>query len=179
MLSAVKIFGDFPDASGSTRSSISGSVAPSTTNHSTCTYCHWPGHLAGHCETPHYICSEKKSGYCRIPAFHCSFNHDMPDTCPYGGRRKHASHTYRTQGRTARYLSLSERATEYEHVAEGCNDTCKGHYSRAARRTRATIEHVVEQVGRSTTEPDHEITYVPHTPTPNYVPTDDKGNDEL
>ena len=94
--------------SGSTCSSTSSSIAPLTTNRPTCTYCHWPGHLARHCDTPHYICSEKKSGYCRIPAFHRSFNHDMPDTCPYGGRRKHTSHTYCTQGRTARYLSLSE-----------------------------------------------------------------------
>jgi hypothetical protein len=95
-------------SSGSTCSSTSGSIAPLTTNCPTCTYCHWPGHLARHCDTPHYICSEKKSGYCRVPAFHRSFNHDMPDTCPYGGRRKHTSHTYCTQGRTARYLSLSE-----------------------------------------------------------------------
>ena len=116
-------------SSGSTRSNTSGSIAPVTTNHATCMYCHWPGHLAGHCDTPHYICSEKKSGYCRVPTYHRSFNHDMPNTCPYGGRRKHAAHTYRTQGRTARYLSLSERAAEYEHIVEGCDDTCKGHYS--------------------------------------------------
>ena len=105
----------------------------------------------------------------------------MPNTCPYGGRRKHAAHTYRTQGRTARYLSLLERAVEYEHVSEGCDDSYKGHYSRAARRTRAAIERVVEQIDRTTTqtEPDHNPPYVPRTPTPDYVPADDKGNDEL
>ena len=154
---------------------------PPTTSRTTCLYCHWPGHLAGHCDTPHYICSEKRSGYCRVPPFHRSFNRDMPNTCPYGGRRKHASHTYRTQGRTARYLSLAERAIEYEHVSKGCDDTCKGHYSRAARRTRAAIERVVDQIGRSTiqAEPAHEAPYVPCTPTPDYVPADNEGNDEL
>ena len=96
----------------SSRSSSGGSIAPPVTGRVTCVYCHWPGHLSGHCNTPHYICSEKGSGYCHVPAFHRSFNHNMPNTCPYGGRRKHASHTYRTQGRTARYLSLSERAIE-------------------------------------------------------------------
>jgi hypothetical protein len=105
----------------------------------------------------------------------------MPNTCPYGGRHKHASHTYRTQGRMARYLSLTERAVEYEHVSEGCDDTCKGHYSRAARRTRAAIERVVDQIGRSTTQTDPvcEAPYVPRTPTPDYVPADNEGNDEL
>ena len=168
-------------SSGSSYSSTGGSIAPLTTGHTTCTYCHWPGHLAGHCDTLHYICSEKKSGYCRVPAFHRNFNHDMPNACPYGGRRKHASHTYRTRGRTARYLSLSEQVIEYEHVAEGCNDTCKGHYSQAARRTCAAIERVVDQMGRSTTQidPDQETSYVPRTPTPDYVPADGEGNDEL
>ena len=56
-------------SSGSTRSNTSGSIAPVTTNHATCMYCHWPGHLAGHCDTPHYICSEKKSGYCHVPTY--------------------------------------------------------------------------------------------------------------
>ena len=81
----------------------------------------------------------------------------------------------------ARYLSLSEQAIEYEHMAEGCDDTCKGHYSRAARRTRAAIERVVNQMGRTTTqvESDHKIPYVPRTPTPDYVPADNEGNDEL
>ena len=126
-------------SSGSSVTSAGGSIeAP--TNGRTCIYCHWPGHLSGHCDTPHYVCSEKKSGYCRVPAFHRSFNYKMPNACLYGGRRKHAAHTYRTQGRTARYLSLRERAIEYEHVAEGCSDICKGHYSRAARRTRTAIE---------------------------------------
>ena len=168
-------------SSGSSHSSSGGSIAPPVMGRATCIYCHWPGHLAGHCDTPHYICSEKKLGYCRIPAFHRSFNHNMPNTCPYGGRRKHASHTYRTQGRTARYLLLAERAVEYEHVGEGCDDTCKGHYSRAARRTRAAIERVVDQIGRSTTQADpaHEAPYVPRTPTPDYMPADNKGNDEL
>ena len=168
-------------SSRSSHSSSSGSIAPPVTGRAACIYCHWPGHLAGHCDTPHYICSEKKSGYCCVPAFHRSFNHDMPNTCPYGRRRKHASHTYRTQGRTARYLSLAEQAVEYEHVSEGCNDTCKGHYSRAARRTRAAIERVVDQIGRSTTQADpvHEAPYMPRTPTPDYVPADNEGNDEL
>ena len=167
-------------SSGSSITSASGSIeAP--TNGRTCIYCHWPGHLSGHCDTPHYICSEKKSGYCRVPAFHRSFNHKMPNTCPYGGRRKHAAHTYRTQGRTAQYLSLRERAIEYEHVAEGCSDVCKGHYSRAARRTRAAIERVVDQMSRANTQADtaHETPYAPRTPTPDYVPADDEGNDEL
>ena len=168
-------------SSGSSHSSSEGSIEPLTTGQATCNYCHWPGHLAGHCDTPHYICSEKKSGYCRVPAYHCSFNHDMPNVCPYGGRRKHTSHTYRTQGRTARYLSLSERAIEYEHVREGCDDSCKGHYSRATRRNRAAIEQVVDQINHATAqaEPDHEVSYVPCTPTPDYVPTDNEGNDEL
>ena len=168
-------------SSGSSHSSSGGSIAPPVMGRATCIYCHWPGHLAGHCDTPHYICSEKKLGYCRVPAFHRSFNHNMPNTCPYGGCRKHASHTYRTQGRTARYLLLAERVVEYEHVGEGCDDTCKGHYSRAARRTRAAIERVVDQIGRSTTQADpaHEAPYVPRTPTPNYMPADNEGNDEL
>ena len=166
--------------SGSSATSSGGSIeAP--TNGRTCIYCHWPGHLSGHCDTPHYVCSEKRSGYCRALAFHRSFNHEMPNTCPYGGRRKHASHTYRTQGRTAQYLSLRDRAIEYDHVAEGCSDICKGHYSQAARRTRAAIGHVVEQIGNPITQSDPvmEAPYVPHTPTPNYVPADDEGNDEL
>ena len=74
---------------------------------------------------------------------------------------------------------MRERAIEYEHVAEGCNDICKGHYSRAARRTRAAIERVVDQIGQSTTDPEHEAPYVPRTPTPDYVPADNEGNDEL
>jgi hypothetical protein len=167
-------------SSGSSVTSSGGSIeAP--TNGRTCTYCHWPGHLSRHCDTPHYICSEKKSGYCHVPAFHRSFNHKMPNTCPYGGRQKHATHTYRTQGWTARYLSLRERAIKYDHVAEGCSDICKGHYSRAARRTCAAIEPVVEQIGNSTTQPDpmQEAPYVPCTPTPDYVPADNEGNDEL
>ena len=168
-------------SSGSFHSSTGSSIAPPVTSQATCIYCHWLGHLAGHCDTLHYICSEKKSGYCRIPTFHRSFNHDMPNACPYGGRRKHTSHTYRTQGRTAKYLSLAERAVEYKHVGEGCNNTCKGHYSRAARRTRTTIERVVDQIGRSTTQtnPVHEAPYAPRTLTPDYVPADNKGNDEL
>ena len=165
-------------SSGSSVTSASGSIEAHT-NGRTCIYCHWPGHLSGHCDTPHYVCSEKKSGYCRVPAFHRSFNHEMPNACPYGGRRKHAAHTYRTQGRTARYLSLRERAIEYEHVAKGCSDICKGHYSRAARRTRTAIERVVNQIGRSTTDPEHEAPYAPRTPTPDYVPADNEGNDEL
>ena len=167
-------------SSSSSATSTSGSIKAST-NGRACTYCHWPGHLSGHCDTPHYIFLEKKSGYCHVPAFHRSFNHDMPNTCPYGGRCKHTAHTYRTQGRTAKYLSLRERAIEYEHVAEGCNDDCKGHYSRAARRTRAAIERVIEQVGRTTnqTEPTHEAPYMPRTPTPDYVPANNEGNDEL
>ena len=70
---------------------------------------------------------------------------------------------------------------EYEHVSKGCDDTCKGHYSRAARRTRAAIERVVDQIGHSTTQadPTHEAPYAPRTPTPDYVPADDEGNDEL
>ena len=76
---------------------------------------------------------------------------------------------------------MRERAVEYEHVAEGCSDICKGHYSRAVRRTRAAIERVVEQIGNSVTqaEPAHETPYVPRTLTPDYVPADDEGNDEL
>ena len=84
-------------SSGSSATSNSGSIEAPTSGR-TCIYCHWPGHLSGHCDTPHYVCSEKKSGYCRVPTFHRSFNHEMPNTCPYGGRRKHAAHTYRTQG---------------------------------------------------------------------------------
>ena len=105
----------------------------------------------------------------------------MPNTCPYGGRRKHAAHTYRTQGRTAQYLSLRERAIEYEHVAEGCSDICKGHYSRAARHTRTAIERVVEQIGSSVAQSNSAqgASYAPRTPTPDYVPADDEGNDEL
>lgn len=167
-------------SSGSSTSGVGGSIeAPPTSR--TCIYCHWPRHLAGHCDTPHYICSEKRSGYCRVPTFHCNFNPNMPNTCPYGGHRKHAAHTYCTQGRTAHYLSLSEWAVEYEHVSEGCDDSCKGHYSQAARRTWAAIERVVEQMGRTTTqtEPDHDPPYVPRTPTPDYVPADNEGNDEF
>ena len=46
-------------SNGSSASSIGGSIEAPTTGH-TCVYCHWPGHLSGHCDTPHYVCSEKK-----------------------------------------------------------------------------------------------------------------------
>ena len=70
---------------------------------------------------------------------------------------------------------------EYKHVSEGCDDSCRGHYSRAARCTRAAIERVVDQINHATAqaEPDRKVSYVPRTPTPDYVPADNEGNDEL
>ena len=40
---------------------------------------------------------------------------------------------------------------------------------------------MVDQIGQSTTQTDlvQEASYVPRTPTPDYVPADGEGNDEL
>jgi hypothetical protein len=46
----------------------------------------------------------------------------MPNTCPYGGRRRHANRHYLTRQRHTRYLTLEEREIEYDHNNAGCDD---------------------------------------------------------
>ena len=52
-----------------------------------CTFCCWPDHIPSYCDTPHYKCSCDSAGYCRVPRHHHHFMNNMPNTCPYGGRR--------------------------------------------------------------------------------------------
>jgi hypothetical protein len=67
----------------------------------------------------------------------------MPDTCPYGGRRRHANGHYLTCQRHARYLTLEEREIEYNHNNAGCDDLCKGELSSAGIAMRQAITQVV------------------------------------
>jgi hypothetical protein len=96
-----------------------------------CSYCPWYDHLSTHCETPHHLCSISASGWCRVPRHHRFFWNQMPNTCPYGGRRCHANGHYLTRQRQARYLTLEEREIEYAHNNAGCDDLCKGELSSA------------------------------------------------
>jgi hypothetical protein len=139
-----------------------------------CSYCPWYDHLSTQCETPHHLCSISASGWCRVPCHHRFFNNQMPDTCPYGGRRRHANGHYLTRQRHARYLTLEERAIEYDHNNAGCDDLCKGELSSAGIAMRQAITQVVldefENAGPS---------YTPRSPSPDYdyVPGDNEGSD--
>jgi hypothetical protein len=139
-----------------------------------CSYCPWFDHISTHCETPHHLCSTCTSGWCCMPRHHRYFANQMPNTCPYGGRRKHANGHYLTCQRTAWQLSLEDRQTEYDHLQAGCNDFCKGELSHAGITLRHAIEQVVQDefdgVGPS---------YAPHSPSPpyDYVPGDNEGSD--
>jgi hypothetical protein len=139
-----------------------------------CSYCPWFDHLSTHCETPHHLCSISTSGWCRVPRHHRFFNNQMPTTCPYGGRRRHANGHYLTRQRHARYLTLEEREIEYDHVNAGCDDLCKGELSSTGIAMRQAITQVVldefENVGPS---------YAPRSPSPpyDYVPGDNEGSD--
>jgi hypothetical protein len=139
-----------------------------------CSYCPWFDHLSTHCETPHHLCSTRMSGWCCVPCHHRFFHNQMPNTCPYGGRRKHANGHYLTRQCTAWQLSLEDRQVEYDHLEAGCDNLCKGEMSRAGVAMRQAITQVVldefEGGGPS---------YAPHSPSPpyNYVPGDNKGSD--
>jgi hypothetical protein len=126
-----------------------------------CSYCPWYDHLSTHCETPHHLCSISTSGWCRVPRHHRFFRNQMPATCPYGGRRRHANGHYLTRQRHARYLTLEEREIEYDHNNAGCDDLCKGELSSAGIAMRQAITQVVldefENAGPS---------YAPRSPSP-------------
>ena len=98
----------------------------------------------------------------------------MPNTCPYGGRRKHANGHYLTRQRTAWQLSLEERQIEYDHLEAGCDDLCKGEMSRAGVAMRQAITQVVLDEFEGA-----DPSYAPRSPSPNYdyVPGDNKGSD--
>jgi hypothetical protein len=139
-----------------------------------CSYCPWYDHLSTHCETPHHLCSISTSGWCRVPRHHRFFRNQMPATCPYRGRRRHANGHYLTRQCHARYLTLEEREIEYDHNNAGCDDLCKGELSSAGIAMRQAITQVVldefENAGPS---------YAPRSPSPNYdyVPGDNEGSD--
>jgi hypothetical protein len=138
-----------------------------------CSYCPWYDHLSTQCETPHHLCSISASGWCRVPRHHRFFRNQMPDTCPYRGRRRHANGHYLTRQHHARYLMLEEREIEYDHNNAGCDDLCKGELSSAGIAMRQAITQVVldefENAGPS---------YAPRSPSPDYdyVPGDNKGS---
>jgi hypothetical protein len=77
--------------------------------HCHCSYCPWFDHISTHCKMPHHLCSTHTSGWCRVPCHHRYFATQMPNTCPYGGRRKHANGHYLTRQQTAWQLSLEDR----------------------------------------------------------------------
>jgi hypothetical protein len=139
-----------------------------------CSYCPWYDHLSTHCETPHHLCSISTSGWCRVPRHHRFFRNQMPATCPYRGRRRHANGHYLTRQRHARYLTLEEWEIEYDHNNAGCDDLCKGELSSAGIAMRQAITQVVldefENAGPS---------YTPRSPSPDYdyVPGDNEGSD--
>jgi hypothetical protein len=139
-----------------------------------CSYCPWFDHISTHCETPHHLCSTRTSGWCCVPRHHRYFTNQMPNTCPYGGRCKHANGHYLTCQRTAWQLSLEDRQVEYNHLEAGCDDLCKGEMSRAGVAIRQAITQVVldefEGGGSS---------YAPRSPSPpyDYVPGDNEGSD--
>jgi hypothetical protein len=139
-----------------------------------CSYCPWFDHISTHCETPHFLCSTRTSGWCRVPCHHCYFHNQMPDTCPYGGQCKHTNGRYLMCQCTAWNLSLQDRQTEYDHLEAGCDDLCKGEMSQAGIAMRQAITQVVrdefEGAGPS---------YAPRSPSPNYdyVPGNNEGSD--
>jgi hypothetical protein len=139
-----------------------------------CSYCPWFDHISTHCEMPHHLCSAHTSGWCRVPCHHRYFATQMPNTCPYGGRRKHANGHYLTRQQTAWQLSLEDRQVEYNHLVAGCDDFCKGELSHTGIILRQAIEQVVQDevdgAGPS---------YTPRSPSPDYdyVPGDNKGSD--
>jgi hypothetical protein len=138
-----------------------------------CSYCLWYDHLSTHCETPHHLCSISVLGWCRVPRHHRFFWNQMPDTCPYGGRHRHANGHYLTRQRHARYLTLEEWEIEYNHNNTGCDDLCKGELSSAGIAMRQAITQVVldefENAGPS---------YAPCSPSPDYdyVPGNNEGS---
>jgi hypothetical protein len=97
----------------------------------------------------------------------------MPNTCPYGGRHKHANGHYLTRQHTAWQLSLEDRQVEYDHLEAGCDDLCKGEMSRAGVAMRQAITQVVldELEGGGSS-------YAPRSPSPDYdyVPGDNEGS---
>jgi hypothetical protein len=98
----------------------------------------------------------------------------MPNTCPYGGRCKHANGHYLMHQHTAWQLSLEDQQIEYNHLEVGCNDFCKGEMSRAGVILRQVIEQVAQdelnEAGPS---------YAPPSPSPNYdyAPGNNEGSD--
>jgi hypothetical protein len=138
-----------------------------------CSYCPWFDHLSTHCETPHFLCSTRTSGWCHVPRHHHYFNNQMPDTCPYRGQHKHANGHYLTHQQTAWQLLLADRQIEYDHLMARCNDLCKGEMSRAGIAMRQAITQVVldEFEGNNPS-------YAPCSPSPNYdyVPGDNEGS---
>jgi hypothetical protein len=139
-----------------------------------CLFCCWPDHIPSYCDTPHYKCSRDSAGYCRVPRHHRHFTNNMPNTCPYGGRRQHAAGKYLTKQKTAHYLTLAEREVEFDHVTRGCDDLCKGPHSQVAHRNRALLVATIEAVHAAESP-----AYMPRTPTPDYVPADGEGNDKM
>jgi hypothetical protein len=139
-----------------------------------CSYCPWYDHISTHCETPHFLCSTQTSGWCCIPRHHHYFHAQMPDTCPYRGRHKHANGHYLTRQHTAWNLSLQDRQIEYDHLEAGCDDFCKGEMSQAGIALRQAIDQVVQDEFEGAGP-----LYVPRTPSPDYgyVPGDNKGSD--
>jgi hypothetical protein len=139
-----------------------------------CSYCPWYDHLSTHCKTPHHLCSILASGWCRVPRHHRFFCNNMPDTCPYGGRCRHANGHYLTCQRHACYLTQEEREIEYDHNNAGCDDLCKGELSTAGIAMCQAITQVIldefENAGPS---------YAPRSPLPdyNYVPGNNEGSD--
>jgi hypothetical protein len=139
-----------------------------------CSYCPWFDHISTHCETPHHLCSTRTSGWCRVPRHHRYFTTQMPNTCPYGERCKHANGHYLTRQRTAWQLSLEDRQIEYDHLNAGCDDFCKGELSRAGIILRQAIDQVVQDeingAGPS---------YAPCSPSPDYdyIPGNNEGSD--
>jgi len=75
---------------------------------------------------------------------------------------------------TAWNLSLQDRQIEYDHLAAGCDDLCKGEMSRAGVAIRQAITQVVldEFEGNNPS-------YAPCSFSPNYdyVPSNNKGSD--
>jgi hypothetical protein len=97
----------------------------------------------------------------------------MPNTCPYGGRRKHANGHYLMHQRTAWQLSLEDQQIEYDHLEAGCDDLCKGEMSQAGVAMRQAITQVVRDEFE-----DSGPSYAPHSPSPDYdyVPGNNEGS---
>ena len=53
-----------------------------------CSLCNFKGHTAIECETPHYKCSYRKSGFCYVRPTHPyykSYDQTLKHACPYNG----------------------------------------------------------------------------------------------